>query len=259
VVARGKRGRALLARLARSGSPRARARARRLLLHLERARAARRLCGYALCPEVQLERGLFLLARFGYPNLDARPYLAALDALGAELSRRTEHLPPTLERALCLPRYLGDELGFTGDGESYDHPDHVFLHRVLETKRGLPLTLAALYQAVARRAGIRAHLVGLPGHVVLRLSGEDRRALIDPFRGGVELSERDCLAYLAGRGLTFQPRWFQDAGDAAMLERQIRNLIASYRRRGLLREIELLGRVQTALQARRGGALEVAP
>jgi regulator of sirC expression with transglutaminase-like and TPR domain len=185
--------------------------------------------------------------------------MAALDALGAELLRRTEHMPPTIARALCLAGYLGEELGFSGSKEGYDHPDHVFLHRALETKRGLPLTLAALYQAVARRAGIRAHLVGLPGHVVLRLSGSDRHALVDPFRGGAELSERDCLAYLASRGLTFQPRWFQDASDADMLERQIRNLTASYRRRGLVREIGLLARVLTVLQSRRRAAVEVTP
>ena len=256
---RGKGAQAVLARLARSGSPRARARARRLLLDAGRARAARRLAGYALRDDALLERGLLLLARFGYPNLDARPCLAALDALGAELLRRTEHMPPTIDRALCAARYLGEELGYSGTEEDYDHPDHVFLHRAIETKRGLPLTLAALYQSVARRAGIRAHLVGLPGHVVLRLWGNDRRALVDPFRGGAELSERDCLAYLAGRGLTFRPRWFQDASDADMLERQIQNLAASYRRRGLVREVALLGRVLRVLQSRRARAVEVAP
>lgn len=254
----GKDARSALRRLVRSGSPRARARARRLLLDGERARVARRLCGYVQRDRIELEKGLLLLARFGSPDLDGRPYLAALDAMGAELLRRTEHMPPTIERALCLTQYLGDELGYAGEDDDYHHPDNVYLHRTIQRKRGLPLTLAAIYQAVARRAGIDAHLVGLPGHVVLRLSGGDRRVLVDPFRGGVELSERDCLAYLAERGLTFQPRWFQDASDLDMLERQLRNLVVSYRRRGLQREIQLLGRVLHALRGRRTEPLEIA-
>ena len=253
-----RQARPVLQRLARSGAPRARARARRLLLDRGRVEATRRLTGFVLQENVTLERGLLLLSRFAHPQLDARPYLAALDAMGAELLRRTDHMPPTLERALCLAQYLGDELGYAGEEGDYHHPDNVYVHRAIERKRGLPLTLAAIYQSVARRAGIEAHLVGLPGHVVLRLVGKDQRALIDPFRGGTELSERDCLAYLAERGLAFQARWFQDASDLDMLERQIRNLGISYRRRGLVRETHLLARVLHALRGRGPARIEVA-
>jgi hypothetical protein len=38
------------------------------------------------------------------------------------------------------------------------------------------------------------------------------------------MSDRDCLGYLADHGLPFQPHWFDDASEAALWLRHLRNL-----------------------------------
>lgn len=242
-----------LARATREGPARGRMRARKLLLELDRARHARRLLRFACATELDLERGLWLLARFEEPGLDVRPYVLALDAMAAEVLRRIEKLAPTAERALVLCQYLGRELGYRGDDEDYHHPDNVYLHRAIVRKRGLPLSLCAIYVLVARRAGIQAAIVPLPGHVMLRLYGSDKSVIVDPFHQGAVRTERDCLKFLAENGLAFQSSWFGDASEAAMFGRQTNNLCASYRRRGLLREVELLELVLGALERVHGG------
>jgi regulator of sirC expression with transglutaminase-like and TPR domain len=239
-----------LRRLARHGSAIERARARLLLLRRGRARAARRLVRFVAAGATDLERGLLLLSRFEDPRFDARPTIAALDAFAAEVSRRLEPRRPGLDRSLELARYLGAELGFDGERDDYHHPDNIYLHRALVRRRGLPLTLTALYLCVARRAGISAAPVALPGHVVLRLHGHQRHALIDPFHAGRRIAERDCLAYLARNGLPFRPEWFADAGDADLFERQVRNLRASYAARGLAHDVALLDLVLDAAERR---------
>jgi hypothetical protein len=223
-----------------SDDPRVRTRARSLLTRFERERVARRLIGFALHEDLDLERGLLLLSRFEEPELDLRTCVLALDALAAEVIRRAEERGPRVERSKVLVDYLARELGFTGDEGDYHHPDNVYLHRAIERRRGLPLTLVAIYVLVARRAGIRAAPVALPGHVVLRLYENDRSSLFDPFHACKPLSERDCLAYLAQHGLAFHPRWFDDIGDALLWTRHVRNLANSYRKRGLDREVEWL-------------------
>lgn len=237
-------------RVARTGEALARSRARDWLAARERWRVLRRLAAFAARRELGLERGLFLLARLEYPALDLRPYLAQLDAYAAEVLRRVESMPPTLERSLAAVEFLAREQGFTGDREDYHHPDNVHLHRVLERRRGLPLSLAAVHAFVARRAGIRATLVPLPGHVLLRVRGGSQSALIDVFDGGARKSERELLEYLAQHNLPFQPGWFRDADDATMFQRQVNNLRNSYARRGLLREARGLGAVLAALEHR---------
>lgn len=239
-----------LRRLARRGTAIERGRARLWLLRLARERVARRLAGFACGESIDLERGLLLLSRFEDPRFDARPTIAALDAMAAELARRVESRRPGLERGLELSRYLGSELGYDGDRDDYHHPDNIYLHRALVRRRGLPLTLTALYLCVARRARIEAAPVALPGHVVLRLRAPQRHALLDPFHAGRRIAERDCLSYLARNGLPFRPEWFADAEDADLFERQVRNLRASYASRALAFEVALLDRVLEAAERR---------
>jgi regulator of sirC expression with transglutaminase-like and TPR domain len=210
----------------------------------------RRLSSFLVQDSLDLERALLLLSRFEDPRLDLRPTLAALDAMGAELAERVEDLTPGLERARELVRFLGEEVGLDGDREDYHHPDNVYLHRALLRERGLPLTLTAIYLLVARRAGVSAAAVPLPGHVLLRLHGHGQHLLVDPFRKGARVQERDCLSYLARRGLPFRPQWFADASDAALIERQVRNLRGSYLQRGLGREVELLDLALSAFEHR---------
>lgn len=221
-----------------------------MLLAQARRAVVQRLARYVVREQVDLERGLLLLARFEDPRVDLRPTLARLDELGAELSQRIEGRAPDLRRALELARLLGEELGFDGDRGDYHHPDNVHLHRALQRRQGLPLTLCAIYLCVARRARIHVSALPLPGHVVLRVQAAGSRALIDPFRKGARISERDCLAYLARRGLPFRPEWFADAPDRELLARQVRNLRSAYAQRGLGAEVGLLELVLAACERR---------
>ena len=251
---RGKGALVALRRAARHPSPQIRARARLLLLSRDRERVLRRLVGYAGRPEIGLESGLWILSRLEQPRLDMRPYLLALDAMAAEVIRRIEGKPPGLERAMVLPQYLGQELGYAGDEDDYDHPDNIYLHRAIERRRGMPLTLAALYQCIARRAGLSVAPVPIPGHVMLRLREGGKSALIDVFKGGERRTERDLLKYLAEQHLPFNPSWFRDADDASMFQRQINNLRGSYRRRELWRLAQGLELVLARLQTRATGS-----
>lgn len=248
-------GRAAESALKRAGndaSPRVRSRSRALLLSRGRERVVRRLIAFASRREVALESGLFLLSRLDQPDLDVRPYLMQIDALAAEVLRRVESRPPTLERAMVLVQYLGQELALRGDSEDYHHPDNIYLHRTLERRRGMPLTLAAIYHFVGTRAGIETSLVPLPGKVMLRVRGGDKTALIDVFDGGEPRTERELLDFLAEHNLPFRPTWFRNADDATMFQRQVANLRNSYAKRGMQREVRGLELVLAALERRAG-------
>jgi len=240
----------LLRRACDDPSPLVRSRARALILARGRRGVIRRMIAFASRREIDLESGLFLLARLEQPDLDVRPYLIQFDALAAEVLRRVESRPPTLERSLALVAYLSQEIGLAGDTDDYHHPDNIYVHRALERKRGMPLTLAAIYQSVGRRAGIQSALVPLPGHVMLRVRGGGKSALVDVFQGGAQRSEREMLQYLAGLNLPFQPSWFRDADDASMFQRQVANLKTSYAQRGLKREAHGLASVIAVLERR---------
>ena len=232
-----------LRRAARSSDARIRARARRVLQARDRRRAHRRLLGFAARGEVDLEQALFLLARLDRLDFDRRPYVKALDAMAAEVARRAAGEDDAFSRSLVLPQYLGNELGFVGSEADFSHPDNIHLHRTIERKRGMPLTLTAIYLFVARRAGLSAAPVALPGRVLLRLYAGRRSMLVDPFLGGRVRTRTDCIRYLGEHGLVPRPDWFHDATDAALFQRHALNLMNSAQMRGLTVQAEELYRL----------------
>ena len=229
-----------LRRAAASDEPHVRSRARGILAERERRVALRRLYSYLSAKPIEIETGLFLLARLADPHLDARVHRRALDVMAEELVRRGKTKTDEFDRAALLPGYLGRELGFGGSKGEFHHPDNVHLHRALERRAGLPLTLSALYHLVAARAGIRTGLLALPGHVMLRLYGSGKSVILDPFQKGVVRSEKDCRKYLAQNGLDFNPAWMRDATAGQILRRQLLNLRKSAELRGRRSEVREL-------------------
>lgn len=66
-----------------------------------------------------------------------------------------------------IPRGSGS-IGLRGNELNYHDPSNSLINRVLETRRGIPITLSLVHAAVCRRAGIPVHPVGLPMHFMNR-------------------------------------------------------------------------------------------
>jgi len=232
LVEAGKAALPLLEHAAKSADPKLRSRARLLLAERARRACLRRLCAYVASRPIELETALFLLARWADPRLDVRPWRAQLDALAQQVGNLARERNEELYQASALADVLGRQLGFGGNTAEFHHPDNIHIHRALARRRGMPLTLSAIYHIVARRAGIRTALLPLPGHVMLRLYAGTKSVIVDPYDRGKLRTERDCRAYLKLNGLHFQQAWFTDASDANMLRRQLLNLQKSASVRG---------------------------
>ena len=244
------RVRRALVRLSAGAPARLRIRARELLATVERREIVRRLQRRAARisnEPVCLESSLFLLGRLAAPALDARPYRKALAAMAERVRIRAAERPPE-SRGLALVDVLARDLGYEGDRDDYHHPDNIHLHRVIERKLGLPLTLTALYLSVARRAGISAVGVALPGHVVLRVRDGHASHLVDPFSRGRLLTRRECVRYLTQHHLPGGAASLRDASEGELFARQVRNLEAGFRSRGLTARAREVARVRMLLE-----------
>lgn len=146
-----------------------------------------------------------------------------LDALGDEVRDQLRAGRTPARELAALEDVVGRRHGFAGDQREYDHPDNSMLPRVLERRRGLPITLSVVYIAVARRARIPLVGVGLPGHFVAgRFDPEP--TLIDPFGGGGRIEVPSDVPAAMVRATSPQ--------DTAL--RMLNNLVASYTRRGMV-------------------------
>jgi regulator of sirC expression with transglutaminase-like and TPR domain len=129
---------------------------------------------------------------------------------------------------------LFEELGFAGDRTTYYDPQNSLLPAVLDRRRGIPISLAVLTMAVARRVAVPVDGVGMPGHFLLR-DRVDHGVFLDPFAGGLELDRAGCEArfhQIQGRDAPFDPSWLEPTPARAILARMLANLAAVHGRAG---------------------------
>jgi regulator of sirC expression with transglutaminase-like and TPR domain len=123
------------------------------------------------------------IAQTEYPRLDTQAVLAEIDALAAKLKRRIPADAVPVQRLRWLNRYFFQEMGFAGNVNDYYDARNSFLHVVLETRRGIPITLSVLYIELATQIGLTARGVSFPGHFLVKLKMPQGEVVIDPFTG----------------------------------------------------------------------------
>lgn len=132
--------------------------------------------------------------------------LAALDHLGLDLAPYRDHLRQLADdaresyaavrrgmaevpaAARALAETIGVRHGYQGDNATFDDPQNADLIRVIDRKRGLPVSLGILYIDLAHRLEVSAHGLNTPGHFLMTLGDAEQTRVIDPFNGGVVLN-----------------------------------------------------------------------
>lgn len=153
--------------------------------------------------KLDLELGLWLIARIVDPGVKREELTKPLDALAARVRRKLgegvtprEADPQQVVAALRAVLFEDDQ--FTGNVNDYDNPGNSSLVRVLATRKGLPITLSHVVVAVGERLEVPFVGVPTPGRYLVKYEG--RRAppgfprediFLNPYLGGTVLSRDD--------------------------------------------------------------------
>lgn len=175
---------------------------------------------------IELDRAAIEIARIEYPNIDDRACIEELDRYAFEIAGRARDLSDAQNFLETANEYLFGTLGFQGNEEDYYNPDNSCLNRVLETKRGIPITLSLIYIEVARRLSKPVSGVGLPGHFLVRYDEENFSALIDPFHGGRSVDVAQCR--ILAQVDTLDERMLEPVDRRHIVMRMINNLRGIY-------------------------------
>lgn len=179
------------------------------------------------------------------PRLDVQGVLARVDALAERLRTRLPADASPLTRLRLLNRFFFAELGFAGNVNHYHDPRNSLLPVVLDTRRGIPISLAVLYLEFAAQIGLRASGVSFPGHFLVKVHLPRGEVVIDPFSGQSlsreELDER-LAPFLRQQGLVGDNEaplglFLQAAPARDVLARMLRNLKEIHRSSGDTRRL----------------------
>ena len=136
--------------------------------------------------EVDLATAALIVSENWSDMVHGRRYLAALDDMAVEIRERLrrERLTTNFRAIPVINKYLFDERLFQSISEA-DDPNDLFLHTVLDKKRGYCLSLSILYLSLAERLGLPLYGVVVPGHFFIRYDdGRTRFNIETTGRGG---------------------------------------------------------------------------
>jgi len=135
------------------------------------------------------------VAQDEYPELDIQSVLDDVDRMLERLRRRLPADAGHLHRLRVLNQYFFHELGFGGNVNDYYDPENSYLHTVLRTRRGIPISLAVIWLELAQGIRLRAAGINFPGHFLVKVNLPQGQVILDPFTGQ-SLSREDLAERL---------------------------------------------------------------
>jgi regulator of sirC expression with transglutaminase-like and TPR domain len=184
---------------------------------------------------LELARVALLVAAESDLEVDIDGELRQLDGWAEELKSRVTPDQNNLQKLARLRSFVFDDLGFRGDRRDYYSPSNSLLHQVMKRRRGIPLTLSIVFMELGWRIGIPFEGVAFPGHFLVRLPGEPRDLLLDPYKRGMMVHEEDCRQMLlesTGGRLSYDPALTASVGKRDIVARLLHNLKGAYLRAG---------------------------
>lgn len=172
------------------------------------------------------------LAQDDYPDLNLQQVLDDMDQLQVRLRRRLPADACGMQRLQILNQMLYQDLGFGPNLNHFSDPDNSYVHRVLQQRRAIPVTLAVIWLELARGIGLHADGLAFPGHFMLKLVLPQGLLVIDPLSGR-SLSREELFERLetyagpmdASQGISHcLNQHLHEASSRAIIARMLRNL-----------------------------------
>lgn len=186
-----------------------------------------------------LIEGALAIARHSDPDIDVEAQKHQLYEMGREVRSRVRGCQ-TQALLAHLHDYLFVELGFIGNTLNYHDPANSYLPTVLESRRGLPITLSLVYKVVGERAGLKIHGLGLPGHFCAGVETPEGLTIIDPFYAGRVLNEQEAHERIRdtyGSHVEWTEELLSPVTNRHWLTRIMQNLLHTFNERDRVKDV----------------------
>lgn len=192
-----------------------------------------------------LLNGLITIARYQYPDLNELSIINQLHQISSTIQSQIHPQQKPAEKIKSLNRIFYSLYGFNGNTVNFHSPQNSFINTVLESKKGSPILLCAIYSILARGNDLPVWGVNLPEHFILCYKDEQYSSeqdytypeynilfYINAFSKGNIFTKADIDIFLQKLNLQPQKSFYVPCQNIEIIKRILRNLHYSFSNAG---------------------------
>lgn len=197
-----------------------------------------------------LLKGMLILNRFQYPSLDEQKVYNELSNLSRQAWLQMMYDMSPKEHVKFLNGIIFQDFGLSGNVADYHDPQNSYLSRVLERKKGNPLSICVIYAWIAQKLDLPIYGVNLPRHFMLAYMDESDEVMfyINGFNRGQLMKPQDIAAFLKHMNLPEHEAYTKPCDNLSIIKRVIRNLISSYKHHPVPSKLEALEKLMDLME-----------
>jgi regulator of sirC expression with transglutaminase-like and TPR domain len=196
-----------------------------------------------------LLQAMSYICQLRYPEVTEISLAEKLEALRLDAWLEFHYDLTSFEKVKILNYILFQLHGFRGDEVNYLHHDNSYLNKVLENKKGNPISLSIMYMLVAQRLNVPVYGVNLPHHFIMAYVEDEETAslanfgdkqmishkahgeikfYINAYNGGGVFNLEQLRSILTEMELEEKPEFIQPCTNEDIVLRVLMNLYNSY-------------------------------
>ncbi|MGM0944310.1 MAG: transglutaminase-like domain-containing protein [Bacteroidota bacterium] len=182
--------------------------------------------------------GLWIINTYQYPDLEFEKLNAEMHQIYFEVWTAFKNDLGPYDQIRIINNVLFNTLRFSANTKNFHSPSNSMLASVLDTKKGNPISLCAIYLLVAQKLGLPIYGVNLPNLFVLTYKSEDITFYINAFNKGLIFRRQDIYNYLEHLKIEPKDVFFEPTDSYQIILRSLRNLSHSFEKLGEVEKVE---------------------
>lgn len=179
-----------------------------------------------------LLEGLWIVATYQYPDLELDELIKEIEQLYHELWRQLQDEMAPYDQVKVFNEVFFNNFKFRANTKNFHSPANSMINAVLESKKGNPISLCAIYLLLAQKLELPIYGVNLPNLFILTYKLGEESFYINVFNRGLIFTRSDIDNYLENLQLNKQDIFYEPCSHIDIILRALRNLIVSFEKLG---------------------------
>ena len=197
-----------------------------------------------------LLKGLFILAKYQYPDLDMKPLEEKIQKISHDVWLEINKQQTALEKVRVMNNILFTKYQFKISDRPAPSYQNFMINEVFERKKGNSLLISTLYICIAKQLDIPVYGVNFPKVFLLAYMdemfqlkenahfSENILFYINPMEKGIVLGKKVLEKFLEHEDITPEKYYFYPCSNVEIIQRIILNLLSVYEMKELHAKIE---------------------